>query len=82
MSEGQSETPRASPGLEGDSQGLEHAQPKPDAIETALADALTKAVTAGRFDVVAQLVRELEARRQARAGNVVPFYAKRASRRS
>jgi hypothetical protein len=43
----------------------------PDAIEQALAKALTEAAGAGRFDVVAQLARELEARRHARAGNVV-----------
>jgi hypothetical protein len=34
-----------------------------DAVESDLADAITKAATAGRFDVVAQLARELEARR-------------------
>jgi hypothetical protein len=42
-----------------------------DTVEAALANALTQAATAGRFDVVAQLARELEARRLARAGNVV-----------
>jgi hypothetical protein len=42
-----------------------------DPVEAALADALTKASAAGRFDVVAQLARELEARRTARAGVVV-----------
>jgi len=36
-----------------------------DAVEVALAAALTKAAVAGRFDVVAQLARELEARRKA-----------------
>ena len=40
-------------------------------LEAALAEALTLAAAAGRFDVVAQLARELEARRLARAGNVV-----------
>jgi hypothetical protein len=43
--------------------------PPLDAIEIALADALTKAASAQRFDVVAQLARE--ARRLARNGNVV-----------
>lgn len=43
----------------------------PDAVEAALADALTKAAVAGRFDVVAQLARELETRRLAGAGVVV-----------
>jgi hypothetical protein len=44
-----------------------------DVIETALAKALTEAAGAGRFDVVAQLAKELEARRLAGAANVVPF---------
>jgi hypothetical protein len=42
-----------------------------DAGEAALANALAAAASAGRFDVVAQLARDLEARRQARAGNIV-----------
>jgi hypothetical protein len=42
-----------------------------DAVEAALADAITKAAEAGRFDVVGQLAAELQARRSARAGNVV-----------
>jgi hypothetical protein len=41
-----------------------------DAVEAALAIALVEAATAGRFDVVAQVARELEARRLARGGNV------------
>jgi hypothetical protein len=44
-----------------------------NAVERALAHALDSAAEAGRFDVVAQLARELEARRRARAGNVVPL---------
>jgi hypothetical protein len=40
-------------------------------IEIALVRALETAAAAGRFDVVAQLARELEARRLARLGNVV-----------
>jgi len=40
-------------------------------VETRLAVALSRAAEAGRFDIVAQLARELEARRLARAGNVV-----------
>jgi hypothetical protein len=44
-----------------------------DPLEGALARALDRAAEAGRFDVVAQLARELEARRLARAGNVVAF---------
>jgi hypothetical protein len=46
------------------------------AVEAALAGALAKAADAGRFDVVAQLARELEARRLARVGNVVTLDAK------
>jgi hypothetical protein len=37
-------------------------------VETALACALSQAADAGRFDVVAQLAKELEARRLARSG--------------
>ncbi len=48
-----------------------------DAVEAALATALVEAATVGRFDVVAQLARELEARRLARAGNVVLLNAVR-----
>jgi hypothetical protein len=40
-------------------------------VETALSKALDAAATAGRFDVVAQLAKELEARRLARSGNIV-----------
>jgi hypothetical protein len=47
--------------------------PTTDVVECALAKALAQAAVAGRFDVVAQLARELEARRHARAGNVVPL---------
>lgn len=52
-----------------------------DEVETALAAALTPAATAGRFDVVAQLAKELEARRLARASNVVDLDSKRRGRR-
>lgn len=48
-----------------------------DAVEEALAAALTAAATAGRFDVVAQLARELEARRLARSGNVIELSSRR-----
>jgi hypothetical protein len=40
---------------------------EPNAVEMALARALTEASAAGRFDVVVQLARELEARRVAKA---------------
>jgi hypothetical protein len=42
-----------------------------DPVVAALACALSRASDAGRFDVVAQRARELEAHRCARAGNVV-----------
>jgi hypothetical protein len=44
---------------------------EPDSFERALAQALALAANAGRFDVVAQLARELEARRLRLTGNVV-----------
>lgn len=40
----------------------------PDGVELALAEALREAASAGRFEVLPQLVGELEARRAARAG--------------
>jgi hypothetical protein len=42
-----------------------------DPVETALAAALTAAAAAGRFDVVAQLAKGLEARRLPHSANVV-----------
>ena len=53
--------------------GASETAPKSSAkdMETALAAALSRAAEAGRFDIVAQLARELEARRLARAGSAV-----------
>ncbi len=51
-----------------------------DAVEVALANAITAAVADGKFDVVSQLCREIEARRLARAGNVVAINGKWFSR--
>jgi hypothetical protein len=51
-------------------------------VEQAIARALAQAGDAGRFDVVAQLARELEARRLARAGNVVRLQDEREKRGS
>jgi hypothetical protein len=51
------------------------------AVEAALGGALTIAAEAGRFDVVAQLAKEMEARRLSRAGNVVPIGGERAKSR-
>jgi hypothetical protein len=50
-----------------------------DVVEAALAEALRGATAAGQWTVVAQLARELEARREARAG-VVALDAERAKR--
>ena len=50
-----------------------------DAVEKALADAITKAATAGAFDAVTALTAELRARREARA-QVVSLDAERARR--
>jgi hypothetical protein len=44
-----------------------------DPVEVALAKALEEASGARRWDVVARLAGELEARRLARLGNVVPL---------
>jgi hypothetical protein len=43
-----------------------------EAIEAALASALETAASAGRFDVVAQLARELEARRTGKRAGMPP----------
>jgi hypothetical protein len=51
-----------------------------DAVEAALATALDRASAAGRYDVVIQLARELEARRMARAGNGVRLEDERMKR--
>lgn len=53
---------------------------QPDVVEVALADALTKAATAGQWETVSQLARELEARRRARMA-VVDLEAERNRRR-
>lgn len=58
-----------------------HGAGAPD-VERALATALGAAAAAGRFDVVAQLARELEARRLAGAGNVVSLEAKKRGRQT
>jgi hypothetical protein len=47
------------------------AYPGADAVEAALAEAIRGAASAGEWATVAALARELEARRVARAGNVV-----------
>jgi ribosomal protein L18E len=54
-----------------------------DVVEAALADALTKASAASEWTVVAQLARELEARRTARqASNVTALDAARRKRQT
>lgn len=52
-----------------------------DPLAGALAKAIGEAAAAGRFDVVAQLAKELEARRLALAGNVVPLDVERGRRK-
>jgi hypothetical protein len=47
-----------------------------DDVEGALARALDRAAAAGRFDVVAQLARELEARRLSTMPNVLKLAGK------
>lgn len=49
------------------------ANPQMDAVEAALAKALEGAAAAGEWATVAQLARELEARRVSRAVNVIPI---------
>lgn len=71
---------RSGPGGLGQTSALDAAG-EPDAIERALADALTRASAAGEWSTVAQLARELEARRVARsAPEVVSIAAARAKR--
>jgi len=48
-----------------------------DAVEASLAKAIGEASAVGRFDVVAQLAKELEARRLAHAGSVVALSIER-----
>jgi hypothetical protein len=63
---------------------LDHSAGEPgrddDPVEAALARALDRASEAGRFDVVVQLARELEARRLARSGNVIRLEDEREKR--
>ena len=68
------ETSPPSRALVGSSSALDSSAPEPSSVEEAIAKALGEAATAGRFDVVAELARELQARREARASsNVLPF---------
>jgi hypothetical protein len=48
-------------------------------VDASLAAAVAEASRAGRWDVVAQLARELEARRVARAENVVELRGRRSN---
>ncbi|HMI87206.1 MAG TPA: hypothetical protein VK550_24100 [Polyangiaceae bacterium] len=51
--------------------------PDADVVETALAYAIRKATDAGEWERVTQLAKELEARRLARATNVISIDARR-----
>ena len=48
-----------------------------DPVEEALAKAVGDAAAAGRFDVVVQLAKEIEARRLRTADNVIPMRRKK-----
>ncbi len=72
--EGSNEAKCATTGSPNDSVNATHD------VESVLAKAIEAATSAGRFDVVAQLCRELEARRLARSPNVVQLDSKRGSR--
>lgn len=54
--------------------------PETDVVVASLAEAIKRATSAERWDVVAQLARELEARRIASAGKVVALGSGRAKR--
>lgn len=54
--------------------------PAADPVETAIADALKRAAAAGAWTTVESLSRELQARREARAG-VVELAVERSKRR-
>jgi hypothetical protein len=56
------------------------ALPSAETVEAALAEAIRAATSAGRWDVVGRLARKLEARRMARAANVVALGDVRARR--
>jgi hypothetical protein len=60
-----------------DATGMGHSWGDGDPIERALALALEAATAAGRFDVVAKIAQELEARRLVRAPNVVAIESRR-----
>jgi hypothetical protein len=64
------ETARSSQPSESVDGPQEDPKPEPDAVTMALAKALEGATAAGRWDVVAQLARELEARRTSHIGVV------------
>jgi hypothetical protein len=51
-----------------------------DGLEGALAEAIRRASTAGQWDIVARLAKELDARRLARSGNVVSIVGQRPRR--
>jgi hypothetical protein len=68
----QSETKQfATDGTSRNPKTTHEATPSADSVDAALTLALTEAAKAGRFDVVSQLAKELEARRLASSPNVV-----------
>ena len=52
-----------------------------DSVENALAKGIEAATAAGRWSVVVQLAKELEARRLGRTENVIPLYSKSRQRK-
>ena len=72
----ESARPRSEPITEAAGQSWGNVEAPPDVVEAALADAITKASAAGAWDAVTALTRELQARRESRAG-VVPLDARR-----
>ncbi len=76
--QGRTAAPECTPKV---AQGVQQTSAKLDPVEIALANAVTGATAAGQWEVVAQLARELEARRLARqAPEVVSIELARAKR--
>lgn len=82
--EGSTPSPCTNEGMRPSAERMSDDRPTPvrqDPVENALAKALDAAAGAGRFDVVAQLAKELEARRLANAANVVALEDRRRAKR-
>ena len=73
-------TTEASPAITGERTNPPDDSPTGDPVESAIADALSRAAAAGQWTTVEVLARELGARREAHAG-VVHLHEERARRR-